>query len=81
MRRTRATSSLTQPETGGLVVNKRAKAKDDFSSVFVHYWNFMRSLHKAVISVNVDHPLYGLFKENCPLTEENLLRRVAGSSY
>ena len=51
--------------------------KDSFA---VHYWNYMRVASKKIV-IEEQHPLYKIFKANCPLTEKYLLRNLTGSPY
>ena len=51
-------------------------------SFAVHYWSAMERLgDKGPRKMEADHPLYHLFKESCPLTEELELRPRLGTPY
>ena len=49
-------------------------------SFAVHYWNYMRVASKK-IALAEHQPLYKIYKANCPVTEEHLLRNLTGSPY
>ena len=51
-------------------------------SFAVHYWSGMERLgDKGPRTMRADHPLYHLFEENCPWTEELELRPRLGTPY
>ena len=55
-----------------------ALTRDSFA---VHYWNHMRVRDEEELVMKEEHPLYNIFKANCPLTYEHLLRDMTGVSY
>ena len=63
--------------------SNKAKEVSDMTreSFFVHYWNAMTQWSKKKILLNPEQPLYNIFKSNCPLTEEVLLRNMIGDPF
>ena len=51
------------------------------SSFAIHYWNYMRTSSEKDISLDPNHPLYKIFRANCPITEAHLLQDFVGYPY
>lgn len=48
----------------------------------VHYWNHRYTVEGNLsIPMESDHPLYSVMAENCPSTEQRVLRRRLGEPY
>lgn len=55
------------------------RAKGGFG---VHYWNHRYTTEgNASIPMERDHPLYRIMAENCPATEQRVLRHRLGEPY
>ena len=56
-------------------------AEETRSSIAIHYWNHMRATGEKDILLDPKHPLYKIFRANCPITEAHLLQHLVGSPY